>query len=192
MSIVATPAMAGVEDHDCLLPQDRDNSPSSCAGLFIASHIGFDWPGVWVHLDIAAPVHAVSPGHRGAPAHPTLRPSLAGQPLCFPCRPLPAGLAAPTLSCIQSPSLAPEHRLSSSETFCVRVTRPAVVPPDLWSPCPWEQCDCCVQSFPTRLSSAGGPGALVSPFPSRGAGGRSGEGRETRAVSTSSSSTGSK
>lgn len=51
-----------------LPPQDRDNSPSSCAGLFIASHIGFDWPGVWVHLDIAAPVHAVSPGpppHRG-------------------------------------------------------------------------------------------------------------------------------
>ena len=53
-----------------LLPQDRDNSPSSCAGLFIASHIGFDWPGVWVHLDIAAPVHAVSPGPRGAPASP--------------------------------------------------------------------------------------------------------------------------
>ncbi|XP_061231604.1 probable aminopeptidase NPEPL1 isoform X2 [Neopsephotus bourkii] len=37
---------------------DRDNTPSSCAGLFIASHIGFDWPGVWVHIDIAAPVHA--------------------------------------------------------------------------------------------------------------------------------------
>uniref|UniRef100_A0A4W2I7Z0 Probable aminopeptidase NPEPL1 n=1 Tax=Bos indicus x Bos taurus TaxID=30522 RepID=A0A4W2I7Z0_BOBOX len=145
---------------------DRDNSPSSCAGLFIASHIGFDWPGVWVHLDIAAPVHAVSLGPGGAPAHPTIRPSLAGQPLCFPCWPLPTGLAAPTLSCIQSPSLAPEHRLSSSETFCVRVTRPAVVPPDLWSPRPWEQCGCCVQSFPTRLSSAGGPGALVSPFSS--------------------------
>lgn len=163
---MATPTTAGVEAHDCLLPQDRDNSPSSCAGLFIASHIGFDWPGVWVHLDIAAPVHAVSPGPGGAPAHPTVRPSLAGQPLCFPCRPLPTGLAAPALSCIQSPSLAPEHRLSSSEIFCVRVTRPAVVPPDLWSPHPWEQCGCCVQSFPTRLSSAGGPGALVSPFPS--------------------------
>ena len=166
MSTVATHTTAGVEAHDCLLPQDRDNSPSSCAGLFIASHIGFDWPGVWVHLDIAAPVHAVSLGPGGAPAHPTIRPSLAGQPLCFPCWPLPTGLAAHTLSCIQSPSLAPEHRLSSSEIFCVRVTRPAVVPPGLWSPHPWEQCGCCAQSFPTRLSSAGGPGALVSPFPS--------------------------
>ncbi|KAJ1123113.1 hypothetical protein NDU88_001586 [Pleurodeles waltl] len=36
---------------------DRDNAQSSCAGLFIASHIGFDWPGVWVHVDIASPVH---------------------------------------------------------------------------------------------------------------------------------------
>nr|XP_033819314.1 probable aminopeptidase NPEPL1 [Geotrypetes seraphini] len=37
---------------------DRDNAQSSCAGLFIASHIGFDWPGIWVHIDIASPVHA--------------------------------------------------------------------------------------------------------------------------------------
>ncbi|MGH0187675.1 UNVERIFIED_CONTAM: hypothetical protein FKN15_025898 [Acipenser sinensis] len=37
--------------------QDRENAQSSCAGLFIASHIGFDWPGVWVHVDIASPVH---------------------------------------------------------------------------------------------------------------------------------------
>uniref|UniRef100_A0A2R8MSS3 Aminopeptidase like 1 n=1 Tax=Callithrix jacchus TaxID=9483 RepID=A0A2R8MSS3_CALJA len=51
---------------------DRDNSPSSCAGLFIASHIGFDWPGVWVHLDIAAPVHAVSVPSSPARAAPTL------------------------------------------------------------------------------------------------------------------------
>ncbi|XP_058859446.1 probable aminopeptidase NPEPL1 [Acipenser ruthenus] len=36
---------------------DRENAQSSCAGLFIASHIGFDWPGVWVHVDIASPVH---------------------------------------------------------------------------------------------------------------------------------------
>uniref|UniRef100_A0A8C6WYD4 Aminopeptidase like 1 n=1 Tax=Neogobius melanostomus TaxID=47308 RepID=A0A8C6WYD4_9GOBI len=37
---------------------DRENAQSSCAGLFIASHLGFDWPGVWVHVDIASPVHA--------------------------------------------------------------------------------------------------------------------------------------
>lgn len=40
--------------------QDRDNAQSSCAGLFIVSHLGFDWPGVWVHVDIASPVHTVS------------------------------------------------------------------------------------------------------------------------------------
>ncbi|EPY80033.1 putative aminopeptidase NPEPL1 [Camelus ferus] len=51
---------------------DRDNSPSSCAGLFIASHIGFDWPGVWVHLDIAAPVHASGRSHPPTPSHPPL------------------------------------------------------------------------------------------------------------------------
>lgn len=37
---------------------DRENAQSSCAGLFIASHLGFDWSGVWVHVDIASPVHA--------------------------------------------------------------------------------------------------------------------------------------
>ncbi|MED6274235.1 putative aminopeptidase npepl1 [Characodon lateralis] len=37
---------------------DRENAQSSCAGLFIGSHLGFDWPGVWVHVDIASPVHA--------------------------------------------------------------------------------------------------------------------------------------
>ncbi|XP_055508009.1 probable aminopeptidase NPEPL1 [Leucoraja erinacea] len=36
---------------------DRDNAQSSCAGLFIGAHIGFDWPGVWVHVDMASPVH---------------------------------------------------------------------------------------------------------------------------------------
>ncbi|NWR14030.1 PEPL1 aminopeptidase, partial [Emberiza fucata] len=37
---------------------DRDNTPSSCAGFFFASHIGFDWPGVWVHIFFFSPVHA--------------------------------------------------------------------------------------------------------------------------------------
>lgn len=74
---------------------DRDNSPSSCAGLFIASHIGFDWPGVWVHLDIAAPVHAVSASGLLLEARPPLPPDL------FP----------------QSSS-GSELWLSSSERFC--------------------------------------------------------------------------
>ena len=27
----------------------------SCAGLFIHAHLGFDWSGVWMHVDMAAP-----------------------------------------------------------------------------------------------------------------------------------------
>ncbi|OQV20416.1 putative aminopeptidase NPEPL1 [Hypsibius exemplaris] len=37
---------------------NRDNVTSSCAGLFIQSHLGFDWPEVWAHIDVASPVHA--------------------------------------------------------------------------------------------------------------------------------------
>uniref|UniRef100_UPI00358FDF35 probable aminopeptidase NPEPL1 n=1 Tax=Myxine glutinosa TaxID=7769 RepID=UPI00358FDF35 len=37
---------------------DRGNAQSSCAGLFIMAHLGFEWPGVWIHLDMASPVHA--------------------------------------------------------------------------------------------------------------------------------------
>ena len=36
---------------------DRNNAQSSCAGLFIMSHLGFDWPGVWLHVDMAAPAY---------------------------------------------------------------------------------------------------------------------------------------
>ncbi|XP_037026092.1 probable aminopeptidase NPEPL1 [Bradysia coprophila] len=36
---------------------DRSNALSSCAGLFIGSHIGFDFPGIWIHFDMAYPVH---------------------------------------------------------------------------------------------------------------------------------------
>ncbi|XP_055357065.1 probable aminopeptidase NPEPL1 [Paramacrobiotus metropolitanus] len=36
----------------------RENATASCAGLFILSHLGFDWPGVWMHIDMAAPVHS--------------------------------------------------------------------------------------------------------------------------------------
>ena len=40
--------------------QDRSNAQSSCAGLFIGAHLGFDFPGVWIHVDMAFPVHSVS------------------------------------------------------------------------------------------------------------------------------------
>ncbi|XP_071958210.1 probable aminopeptidase NPEPL1 [Antedon mediterranea] len=36
---------------------DRGNAQSSCAGLFIGAHIGFDYPGSWIHLDIASPCY---------------------------------------------------------------------------------------------------------------------------------------
>lgn len=36
---------------------DRSNAQSSCAGLFINAHLGFDYPGVWLHVDMASPVH---------------------------------------------------------------------------------------------------------------------------------------
>lgn len=31
---------------------DGGNAGASCAGLFIFSHIGFDWEGIWVHVDL--------------------------------------------------------------------------------------------------------------------------------------------
>ena len=40
--------------------QDRSNAQSSCAGLFIGAHLGFDFEGVWIHVDMAAPVYKVS------------------------------------------------------------------------------------------------------------------------------------
>ncbi|XP_014661984.1 PREDICTED: probable aminopeptidase NPEPL1 [Priapulus caudatus] len=36
---------------------DRSNAQPSCAGLFVAAHLGFDYPGVWIHVDMAGPVH---------------------------------------------------------------------------------------------------------------------------------------
>nr|CAD7266498.1 unnamed protein product [Timema shepardi] len=41
---------------------DRSNAQSSCAGLFIGAHLGFDYPGVWVHIDMASPVYVVKCG----------------------------------------------------------------------------------------------------------------------------------
>merc|ERR550539_1703350 len=36
---------------------DRNNAQSSCAGLFINAHLGFEYPGTWLHIDMAAPAY---------------------------------------------------------------------------------------------------------------------------------------
>ncbi|XP_059620283.1 probable aminopeptidase NPEPL1 [Phlebotomus argentipes] len=36
---------------------DRNNAQVSCAGLFVAAHLGFDYAGSWIHIDMASPVH---------------------------------------------------------------------------------------------------------------------------------------
>ncbi|CAL1538179.1 unnamed protein product [Lymnaea stagnalis] len=37
---------------------DRGNAQVSCAGLFIMSHLGQDYPGAWLHVDIASPAYS--------------------------------------------------------------------------------------------------------------------------------------
>nr|XP_026499997.1 probable aminopeptidase NPEPL1 isoform X2 [Vanessa tameamea] len=36
---------------------DRNNAQPSCAALFVLAHLGFDFPGQWLHVDMAAPAH---------------------------------------------------------------------------------------------------------------------------------------
>lgn len=37
---------------------DRGNAQVSCAGLFIGAHLGFEYTGAWLHIDMASPVHS--------------------------------------------------------------------------------------------------------------------------------------
>ncbi|XP_069113273.1 probable aminopeptidase NPEPL1 [Argopecten irradians] len=55
---------------------DRTNAQVSCAGLFIASHLGFDYPGIWLHIDMAYPVHS---GERATGYGVALLTTLFGQ-----------------------------------------------------------------------------------------------------------------
>ncbi|XP_045192143.2 probable aminopeptidase NPEPL1 isoform X2 [Mercenaria mercenaria] len=54
---------------------DRSNAQVSCAGLFIGSHLGFDFSGVWLHIDMAAPAHI---GDRATGYGPVLLNTLFG------------------------------------------------------------------------------------------------------------------
>ncbi|XP_041376640.1 probable aminopeptidase NPEPL1 [Gigantopelta aegis] len=56
--------------------QDRSNAQVSCAGLFIGSHLGFDYPGVWIHIDMASPVYV---GERATGYGAALLPVVFGQ-----------------------------------------------------------------------------------------------------------------
>lgn len=57
---------------------DRSNAQSSCAGLFIGSHLenGFHFKGSWIHIDMASPVHS---GERATGYGVALLLSLFGQ-----------------------------------------------------------------------------------------------------------------
>jgi len=37
---------------------DRNNAQPSCAGLFIFANLGFEFPGIWMHVDMAAPAYS--------------------------------------------------------------------------------------------------------------------------------------
>uniref|UniRef100_A0AA50HZI9 Aminopeptidase NPEPL1 n=1 Tax=Euphausia superba TaxID=6819 RepID=A0AA50HZI9_EUPSU len=54
---------------------DRSNATSSCAGLFIQAHLGFDFPGTWIHIDMAYPVHC---GERATGYGVALLPTMFG------------------------------------------------------------------------------------------------------------------
>lgn len=54
---------------------DRNNAQPSCAGLFILAHLGFDFPGKWLHVDMAAPAHC---GERATGYGVALLPVLFG------------------------------------------------------------------------------------------------------------------
>lgn len=59
MRILGTKAILPFSLSLSLSLQDRSNAQSSCAGLFIGAHLGFEYPGKWIHLDMASPVYSV-------------------------------------------------------------------------------------------------------------------------------------
>lgn len=56
--------------------KDRCNAQVSCAGLFIFSHIGFDYPGKWIHIDLA---YTVAYMEKATGFGVTLLPTLFGK-----------------------------------------------------------------------------------------------------------------
>ncbi|KAL0811796.1 hypothetical protein ABMA28_009226 [Loxostege sticticalis] len=81
---------SAVADMKNSVAQDRNNAQPSCAGLFILAHLGFEFRGAWLHVDMAAPAHcgeratgygvALLPVLFGARTHSALLRALAPKP----------------------------------------------------------------------------------------------------------------
>ncbi|XP_044746462.1 probable aminopeptidase NPEPL1 [Coccinella septempunctata] len=56
--------------------KDRCNAQVSCAGLFILSHLGFEYPGKWIHIDMA---YTVASLEKATGFGVTLLPTLFGK-----------------------------------------------------------------------------------------------------------------
>ncbi|XP_029538932.1 probable aminopeptidase NPEPL1 isoform X2 [Oncorhynchus nerka] len=70
-------------------------TPQAPVPASIGSHLGFDWPGVWVHVDIASPVHA---GERNTDFGVALLMALFGQASDDPMLNLVSPLGAATMN----------------------------------------------------------------------------------------------
>ncbi|XP_063218384.1 probable aminopeptidase NPEPL1 [Bacillus rossius redtenbacheri] len=55
---------------------DRSNALSSCAGLFVGAQLSFDFPGAWIHIDMASPAYV---GERATGYGVALLPALFGK-----------------------------------------------------------------------------------------------------------------
>ncbi|GLV36451.1 granny smith [Carabus blaptoides fortunei] len=82
---------------------DRNNAQSSCAGLFIGAHLGFDFPGAWMHVDMASPVNC---GERATGYGVALLTTLFGD---FCKSPLIKEIA-PKLDCLKQGSVTKKQR----------------------------------------------------------------------------------
>ncbi|XP_046387186.1 probable aminopeptidase NPEPL1 [Ischnura elegans] len=61
---------------------DRTNALCSCAGLFVGANLGFDFRGIWIHIDMASPAYC---GERATGYGVALLVTLFGQFSKDPC-----------------------------------------------------------------------------------------------------------
>uniref|UniRef100_A0A8C7VP43 Aminopeptidase like 1 n=1 Tax=Oncorhynchus mykiss TaxID=8022 RepID=A0A8C7VP43_ONCMY len=79
----------------CCVCEMTGRTPRAPVPASIGSHLGFDWPGVWVHVDIASPFHA---GERTTDFGVALLMALFGQASDDPTLNLVSPLGAATMN----------------------------------------------------------------------------------------------